>query len=48
MLDNFEKICCYSYTGLLNAGWQSVTPGGQATVELYNDYMRYIVTGNVD
>lgn len=43
MFDNFEKICCYSYTGLMNAGWQSICPGGEATIELYNDYMRYLV-----
>lgn len=41
--DNFEKICCYSYTGLLNAGWQEVCPGGDSTVDLYNDYMRYLI-----
>ncbi len=44
LFDNFEKICCYSYTGLLNAGWQSATPGGVRTVRLYNDYMKYLVS----
>ena len=29
MFDNFEKICCYSYTGLMNAGWQTARPGGE-------------------
>ena len=27
MFDNFEKICNYSYTGLMNAGWQTARPG---------------------
>jgi hypothetical protein len=44
MFDNFEKICCYAYTGLLNAGWQSIKPGGENTVVLYNDYMKYLVS----
>jgi hypothetical protein len=43
MFDNFEKICCYSYTGLVNAGWQTATPGGERTVKLYNDYMNYLI-----
>ena len=43
MFENFEKICCYSYTGLMNAGWQSVKPGGERTVKLYNDYMKYLM-----
>jgi hypothetical protein len=42
MFDNFEKICCYSYTGLMNAGWQTAKPGGERTVKLYNDYMKYL------
>lgn len=42
MFDNFEKICCYSYTGLMNAGWQSAKPGGERTVKLYNDYLKYL------
>ena len=45
MLDNFEKVCCYAYTGLMNASWQGVQPGGAPTVQLYNDYMRYLVSG---
>ena len=43
MFNNFEKVCCYSYTGLMNAGWQTATPGGEKTVKLYNDYMHYIM-----
>ena len=43
MFDNFEKICCYSYTGLMNAGWQTAKPGGEKTVRLYNDYMKYLM-----
>jgi hypothetical protein len=42
--DNFEKICCYSYTGLMNAGWQTAAPGGEKTVKLYNDYMKYLIS----
>jgi hypothetical protein len=40
--DNFEKICCYSYTGLMNAPWQTAKPGGERTVKLYNDYLQYL------
>jgi hypothetical protein len=40
--DNFEKICCYSYTGLMNAPWQTAKPGGERTVKLYNDYQEYL------
>ena len=43
MFDNFEKICCYSYTGLMNADWQTAKPGGEKTVKLYNDYMKYLM-----
>jgi len=42
MFDNFEKICCYSYTGLMNAGWQTGKPGGERTVKLFDDYKAYI------
>jgi hypothetical protein len=42
MFDNFEKICCYSYTGLMNAGWQTAKPGGERTVKLYDDYKKYL------
>jgi hypothetical protein len=42
--DNFEKICCYSYTGLMNAPWQTASPGGDRTVRLYNDYLQYLKT----
>ena len=44
MFDNFEKICCYAYTGLMNAGWQTSAPGGERTIRLYNDYMKYLVS----
>jgi len=42
MFDNFEKICCYSYTGLMNAGWQTAKPGGERTVKFYDDYKKYL------
>lgn len=45
--DNFEKICCYSYTGLMNAPWQTGKPGGERTVKLYNDYLQYLKKGSV-
>jgi mannose/fructose/N-acetylgalactosamine-specific phosphotransferase system component IIB len=46
MFDNFEKICCYSYTGLMNAGWQTARPGGERTIKLYNDYMNYLMVNS--
>lgn len=42
---DFEKILCYSYTGLLNAPEQSRHPGGPATVQLYRDYRKYLRHG---
>ncbi|MBE0535439.1 MAG: DUF4434 domain-containing protein [Phycisphaerae bacterium] len=45
---NFEKICCYSYTGLMNSPRQSRTPGGPATVALYNAYRKFLVDGPPD
>jgi hypothetical protein len=48
MFDNFEKVCCYSYTGLMNAGWQTAKPGGEKTVKLYNDYMKYLMDPSLD
>ena len=39
---NFEKICCYAFTGLMNSEEQSRKPGGEATVQLYNDYRKYL------
>jgi Domain of unknown function (DUF4434) len=48
MFDNFEKICCYSYTGLMNAPWQTAKPGGDRTVKLYNDYMNYLMYPSID
>jgi hypothetical protein len=43
MFDNFEKVCCYSYTGLMNAGWQTAKPGSEKTVKLSKDYMKYMM-----
>ncbi len=40
---NFEKICCYAYTGLMNAPGQSRKPGGEATVQLYKDYEKFVL-----
>ena len=45
---NFEKICCYSYTGLMNSPKQSSKPGGQATVDLFNDYKKFLTEGPPD
>ena len=42
---NFEKILCYSYTGLMNSPKQSRQPGGPATVALYKNYQRYLQQG---
>lgn len=42
LFNNFEKILCYQFPGLMNAPWQSRKPGGQATIRLYNDYKSYI------
>lgn len=39
---NFEKILCYQYPGIFNAPGSRITPGGPATVALYNDYRRYL------
>lgn len=38
---NFEKILCYQYPGIFNSPQTKVKPGGQATVVLYQDYLRY-------
>ncbi len=40
---NFEKICCYAFTGLMNAPEQSRHPGGEPTVQLYNDYRKFVL-----
>jgi len=45
---NFEKILCYSYTGLMNSPRQSRTPGGPATVDFYNDYKKFLAEGPPD
>lgn len=39
---SFEKILCYQYSGLFNAPEQRITPGGPATVRLYQAYLRYV------
>jgi hypothetical protein len=39
---DFEKILCYQYPGIFNAPGERITPGGPATVELYNDYRKYL------
>lgn len=39
---NFEKILCYQYPGIFNAPGSRITPGGPATVVLYNDYLHYL------
>jgi hypothetical protein len=39
---NFEKILCYQYPGMFNAPGSHITPGGPATVVLFNDYRRYL------
>jgi len=40
---DFEKICCYAFTGLMNSPDQSRKPGGKATVRLYNDYRKLVL-----
>ena len=40
---NFEKICCYAFTGLMNAPNQSRQPGGDPTVKLYSDYREFVL-----
>ncbi len=39
---DFEKICCYAFTGLMNSPKQSRKPGGKPTVQLYSDYRKYV------
>lgn len=45
---NFEKILCYSFTGLMNSPRQTFAPGGPATVRLYNDYEKFLIEGPPD
>lgn len=40
----FEKVLCYQYTGLMNAPDATLKPGGDKTVELFNDYRRFLET----
>lgn len=35
---NFEKILCYQFPGIMNAPWMTRQPGGPATVTLYEAY----------
>jgi hypothetical protein len=39
---NFEKILCYQYSGLFNAPGARIKPGGPATVQLFEEYQRYL------
>lgn len=39
---NFEKNLCYQYPGIFNAPGSRITPGGPATVVLYEDYLHYL------
>jgi hypothetical protein len=39
---NFEKILCYQYSGIFNAPASRITPGGQPTVVLYQNYRGYL------
>jgi hypothetical protein len=38
----FEKIICYQFPGLFNAPGSRLTPGGPATVRLFNEYQEYL------
>lgn len=40
----FEKIICYQFPGLFNAPGSRLTPGGPATVRLFNAYQDYLAT----
>jgi hypothetical protein len=40
--DNFEKILCYQYPGLMTAPWAQIKLGGQPAVDLFNDYKKFI------
>ena len=49
--DNFEKIICYQYPGMMNAPSMSIKPGGRLpdsadTVKLYTDYQRFLKEGS--
>jgi hypothetical protein len=39
---NFEKVICYQYPGVFNNPKMSVRVGEASTVQLYNDYQRYL------
>ena len=40
----FEKIICYQFPGLFNAPGSRLTPGGPATVVLFNEYQEFLAT----
>jgi hypothetical protein len=42
---NFEKTLHYQFPGLMCAPWMSRKPGGDAAVNLYNDYRRFLEGG---
>lgn len=45
---NFEKILCYQYSGIFNSPESRIRPGGSATVQLYREYRKYLVsTGRI-
>jgi hypothetical protein len=39
---DFEKILCYGFTGLMNPPWATRKPGGEATVQAYEGYRKYV------
>jgi hypothetical protein len=45
--DNFEKILCYQYPGLMTPPWAQIKLGGQLAVNLFNDYKKFIKTGSL-
>ena len=40
--DNFEKILCYQYPGLMTPPWAQIKLGGQSAVNLFNAYKKFI------
>jgi hypothetical protein len=39
---NFEKTLHYQFPGLMCAPWMSRRPGGDAAVQLYRDYQKFL------
>lgn len=39
---NFEKVVCYQFPGIFNPPWARSKPGGERTVQLFNDYKQYL------